>query len=74
MYVSSIVDMTQEQLDGLKTCPFCGELPVLKFSLVEGYSIWSVECVNRTCFASPSVHGHGANGQEAIVRWNTRPE
>lgn len=65
-------------------CPFCGKKPRLdpKNPNEEGNAWGQVRCVNRRCYAQPSVRdeqrvaderGSGAYIDCAIKRWNKRP-
>jgi hypothetical protein len=51
----------------LKNCPFCGEMPEIKYYNILGK--YEVQCVNRRC---PTTSA-GFHEEEAVTYWNTRP-
>lgn len=68
---------------GLKLCPFCGELPFVgpHDPNLEGNAFGYVECQNEECAANPSVEdgesacddrGSDFYKNAAIIRWNRR--
>jgi len=60
--------------DELKSCPFCGEVPVDVYESIAPSArptYFSVECPNKKCPCEGAV-SCGKTEEEAINKWNTR--
>lgn len=60
----------EEKMDKLKSCPFCGETPVVHHPIDATYYI---ECINSGCSCLPETWYYDTE-EEAIEAWNRRAE
>ena len=73
-------DLTEEERNGvlegrneewLKPCPFCGEIPILKYGNV--VQRWWCTCDNEKCLVQPTTYAH--KSKDAAKRaWKRRSD